>query len=152
MKILKSAVMTTLLFTMVAWCISAQAGPFTDTLSRCLVKSTTEDDRATLVRWLFAVMALHPSVKPIALIDEKQRDSANQATASMIMKLLTDSCLEETKEAIQYEGNNALELSFEVLGQVAAQELFSNPAVSAGMSGLEKHLDAEKLGVLFTGD
>lgn len=39
---------------------SALAGPFNDKLAVCLVKSTTETDRALLMRWMFAAMASHP--------------------------------------------------------------------------------------------
>jgi hypothetical protein len=43
------------------------------------------------------------------------------------------------------EGEVAIQSSFNVFGQVAAKELFSNPDVAAEMAGLEKHLDGNKI-------
>ena len=64
------------------------------------------------------------------------------------MRLLTDSCRTQTKEAIRYEGASTLESSFRLLGEVAGQELFSSPEVAEGMSGLENYVDEEKLNEL----
>jgi hypothetical protein len=46
---------------------------------------------------------------------------------------------------LTYEGPATLQLSFTVLGQVAAGELFSSPEVKQAMSGLTKSIDAKKL-------
>lgn len=60
----------------------------------------------------------------------------------------TESCPSETEEALEYEGTSTIETSFGVLGQVAGKELFASPEVSAGLAGLEKHMDEEKLNSL----
>jgi hypothetical protein len=39
------------------------AGPFTNQLSRCLVKSTSEADKELLIKWIFAAMSSHPKVQ-----------------------------------------------------------------------------------------
>jgi len=72
-------------------------------------------------------------------------DKANKRTADLFMKLLTDTCRQQAKKAIQYEGQLAIQTSFQILGQVAAKELFSSPEVAAGMSELDKHIDEKKL-------
>jgi hypothetical protein len=54
----------------------------------------------------------------------------------------------QTQKAIRYEGPATIQLSFTVLGQVAGAELFSNPAVSREMSGIEKFFDTSKLEAL----
>jgi hypothetical protein len=36
------------------WTSMAAAGPYSDDLAKCLVKSTTKEDRVSLIRWLFA--------------------------------------------------------------------------------------------------
>ncbi|MBQ0712311.1 MAG: hypothetical protein KBT53_05065 [Porticoccus sp.] len=46
---------------------------------------------------------------------------------------------------MKHEGEVALESSFNIFGQVAAQELFTNPDVAAGMAGLEKYLGENKI-------
>ena len=124
---------------------SAQAGPYSDDLARCLVQSTTSKDRVDLVEWLFAAASFHPAVSGFATVTQDQLDSSNKAMAELIVNLLTESCREETSLAVQYEGEQTIAASFEILGQVAGQELFSNPSVAEAMSGMEQYVDAEKL-------
>jgi len=60
---------------LLAWAVSlfllaspAVAGPYSDDLAKCLVRSTTPEDKTLLVQWMFATMALqrelfaHPDV------------------------------------------------------------------------------------------
>lgn len=62
---------------------------------------------------------------------------------------MTESCKAQTQQALKYEGAVALQVAFQLLGQVAARELFSDPAVAGGMADLEKHFDKQKLEAAF---
>jgi hypothetical protein len=124
---------------------TALAGPYTDDLSRCLVASTTQDDRVALARWIFIAFAAHPTVAPISAVKPADIDSANAEIGTLFMKLLTDSCRDKAKTAIRYEGAAAIQLSFQALGQVAGTELASNSAVKARMSGISKFIDSDKI-------
>ncbi len=121
------------------------AGPYTDDLSKCILESTTTDDRTALVKWMFVAFALHPAVKPLASVSKQQVEEANKQTAALVMKLLTESCTQQAQLAIKYEGQTAIRTSFQMLGQVAAKELFADPDVAAGLTGLEKYFDKNKL-------
>ncbi len=72
-------------------------------------------------------------------------EEANATTGALFMRLLTESCKDKAKKALVYEGPASIQLSFTVLGQVAAGELFSSPEVKEAMSGLEKSVDNKKL-------
>ena len=123
----------------------AFAGVYTDDLSRCLVESSTQEDKTVLVHWVVAAITQHPSVSLLGRATESDIDTANAAAGALFMKLLTDVCADKSKKAIKYEGVAAIQTSFGVLGQVAAAELFGDPAVQKVMAGLAKHLDAKKL-------
>lgn len=123
----------------------AAAGPYSDSLGKCLVDSSTTTDRQNLVRWMFAAASAHPAVASLAKISEGQRDLANRDVAEMMTRLMTTSCKDEMKKALRYEGQAATVMSFNVLGQVAGQELFSSPEVAGVLGGLEKHFDVKKL-------
>jgi hypothetical protein len=127
---------------------AAHAGPYGDDMAKCLVESTTKEDRIALVRWMFAAAASNPAVAPIAKVSPQTMDDANAAMGALIMRLLTDSCRDKTKKALTYEGPATIQLSFQVLGQVAAGELFSSPEVKNTISGVQRHLDAKKLQAL----
>jgi hypothetical protein len=126
----------------------AMAGPFSDDLSRCLVSSTTPHDRTSLVRWLFAAMAQHPAVASLATVSGADVEAANAEAGALFMKLLTESCRDRTKAALKYEGPAAIQLSFQVLGQAAAGEIFANPKVASVLAGLKKYADSKKLEAL----
>src|SRR5215472_2734610 len=104
---------------------SAHAGPYGDDLAKCLVDSTTKEDRIALVRWMFTAAAANPAVASIAKVTPKVMDKA--------------------KTALKYEGPATIQLSFQVLGQVAAGEMFATPEVREAMSGLEKYVDKKKI-------
>jgi len=126
----------------------ARAGVYGDDLARCLVESTSQQDRIALVRWMFVAASQHPAVQPISNVTGEQLDDANKTIAELFMGLLLESCRTQTEKALKYEGASTIETAFSVLGQVAGQELFASPEVAAGMAGLEKHLDSEKLQAL----
>ena len=72
----------------------------------------------------------------------------NEVIADLFVKPLTESCRDPAKTALKFEGAVTIQQSFQVLGQVAGMELFSNPQVAAGMTELDKHFDPAKLKVL----
>lgn len=125
---------------------SANAGPYTDDLSQCLVSSTTEQDKVALVEWIFFSLSLNPKISPYASISLEQRDTADRNIAQLFERLLTETCVDPAKEAVRYEGVAAISQSFQLLGQVAAKEIFKHPAVSAGTEKFTQYIDEERLG------
>lgn len=126
----------------------ALPGIYTDDMARCLVNSTSVAERNGLVKWMFASAALHPAVKSIASISEGQRQESDKYMAQLVQKLLFESCRTQTQQAVKYEGQLAFQSSFEVLGQVAARDLFSEPSVAKGMSNLNNYIDKQKMQTL----
>ena len=129
----------------------AQAGPYGDDLSKCLVSSTTEADKTLLVKWIFSAIALNKEVSPYVNMPTDVRDKLNEGTASLYMRLLTDTCRAQTHDAYKYEGQGAIGSAFQLLGQVAAQGIFSDPAVATGMTDLMKYFDEKKLKAVIEG-
>jgi len=123
----------------------ALAGPFTDKLSVCLVKNTSESDKDLLVKWIYAAMSSHPKVKSMSNITIKQGNALNKKTAALFVTLLTKRCHSETKSALEYEGTNAFKTSFGILGEVAMQGLIKAPSVNQYISGLNNYLDTKAL-------
>jgi hypothetical protein len=131
----------------------AHAGPYGDDLAQCLVEKSSDADKTTLIKWFFAMAATHPDVKSIAAITAEQRESLNRDVARIFQTLLTETCKNETKKAMKYEPQTAIQSSFSVLGQVAAQGLFSDPDVAGNLGEFTKFVDEEKLkGVLQSGE
>lgn len=124
---------------------STNAGPYSDEMAKCLVTSTSEADKNFLVKWMFAAAALHPAVKSISSVTDAQRNELNVKTAKLFERLLTESCKSQVQRAIKYEGQGTIESAFQVLGQVAARGLFSDPSVAGFIAQLGSHVDAKKI-------
>ncbi len=124
----------------------AHAGLYSDDLAKCLVESTSADDKNELVKWIFSMVALHPAVKSIASVSDEARMEASRHTVQLFEKLLTETCLVQTQKAVRYEGPEALRTGFQMLGQVAAREMFNDPGVARGLAQLGQQIDKEKMG------
>jgi len=121
-------------------------------LSQCLAETTTGKDRKDLARWVFFALASHPDIKQFASATAKAaKAEAHKTMADLVTRLLTDSCLKQTQAAFKEGGSRAIELAFQTLGQLAMQELMTDPAVSASMSEFEKQVDQTKLNKAFGG-
>jgi hypothetical protein len=46
---------------------------------------------------------------------------------------------------VRYEGDSAIAGAFNILGQVAGKELFTDPEVSKGLSGLDQYFDSKAI-------
>ena len=122
----------------------ALAGPSTEALTNFLADNTTGKERKELAQWVFVSMAAHPEIRPLSNVSDATRQVADQNMARIATKLITESCIKETKTAINTDGNAALEQAFGALGKLAMQELTSNPAVTASFSGYIRYMDKSK--------
>ena len=145
MNQIKSITFILLTATFILFASNAIAGPYSDEMAKCLVESTSDEEKNQLVKWIFSAASLHPSLTSISSITPSDREAATKTTAELFMKLLTDTCREQTKKAIKYEGPQSIGFGFEVLGRVAAQGLFSSPAVANEIASLDNYVDKQKL-------
>ena len=136
-----------LLFTaaLASVCEKAAAGPYADDLSRCLVSATSPEDKNTLVKWVFSIASLHPALGSVSAVTSAQRTHMDREVAALFEALLTERCKKQTQSAVRYEGEKTIGTAFEVLGQAAMMELFSDAAVANGLGAFAEHLDQKKL-------
>jgi hypothetical protein len=121
------------------------AGPFADDMAKCLVKSTSDVDRTDLVRWMYSSMSLHPDLASMSKISAEVRKEIDVKVGKLYTRLLFESCKSETTQAVQNEGPETVQYAFQILGQVAARGLFTDPHVTQAMQALEKNIDQSKL-------
>jgi hypothetical protein len=127
---------------------TAYAGPYADDMAKCLVKSTSPADRTAFIRWLFASLALHPDVASMASVTPQQRGQINKAAGVLIQRLLLKSCRSDTQTAVKNEGPQTIQYAFQIFGQVATRQLFTDPHVADGMKALAATMDEAKLKAL----
>ena len=112
-------------------CHVAQAGVFTDGLTKCLVAKTSEADRTVLAQWEFAAMAANPAVAGMVSLTPAQREEYGRKGGDVIARLVASDCRTETVKAVKNEGGAALQINFRVLGGIAMAGLMDHPSVWA---------------------
>jgi len=114
-------------------------------LGDCLVDSVSEDDNRALVRWIFAMLARHPDVKPLSAINAVQDEKIVRDASAVFETLMADKCATQLRAAVRKSGTDAVGKSFERLGETAMGALLQDPNVMAGVSELMKYADTARI-------
>lgn len=129
---------------------SAHAGPATDGLSACLADNTSGKDRKDMARFVFVGMAAHPEIRGLSNVTEANREEIDKGMAAIFTRLLTEKCAVQTKLAMEMDGAAAIQTAFKTIGELAMQELMSNPAVSSSFSRFSQYIDQNKISSTFS--
>lgn len=125
------------------------AGQYVDQLSQCLVNATSEQDRSTVVQWLFVALSAHPDLKGFSNVTPEQKQQLDQKLATVLQTTIADKCQAQTKAVIQNEGIQAVGQSFQALGQTTGKAILNDPAVNAQLRGTLRYIDLNKLAATF---
>ncbi len=123
----------------------AFAGPHLDAANQCLADSTTGKDRKVFARWLFIAMAAHPEIRDTSAVTKETSDASSRDTGRLVTRLLTENCANEMKALVRNEGQQALPQTFQILGQLAMQELMANKEVTTSISGFQQYVDTKRI-------
>ena len=118
-------------------------------LGTCLTDSLNGKERKNLAKWIFLGMSSHSLIKPYSNVSESDFDHSNKFVGELVTRLLTEDCPEQAKAAAKVNGAAAFEQAFEIVGQVAMQELMAEPSVGQSLGAFEKYLDQEKINNVF---
>ena len=124
------------------------AGPFGDEMAKCLVTSTNKRDKIKLIKWIFRVYGDHPEVSYMVDLSDREKEVIDKDVANIFTRLLSEDCIDETKKALDYEGDNVMFNAFQILGQTAAQGFNNNPDVMKSINKFVELIDYEKLDYL----
>lgn len=125
--------------------VGAAAQPAVDAFSKCLADHTTGKDRKDLARWIFVAMGAHPEMRAIAELAPTAPQESSKTAGELFTRLMVESCPDQARAAVQARGGAAIQAGFNVLGQLAMQELMSDREVAARMGLLEQYVDTAKL-------
>ena len=137
----------TMLLTLMS--LTAQANQSTQMLATCLTDSLNGKERKELAKWIFLAISSHSTIKPYSKATSTDIDKSNQFVGSLITRLLTSDCPAQAKAAFEQDGSQAFEQAFTVVGEVAMQELMTEPSVSQSLSAFEKYMDNSKFEQVF---
>lgn len=122
---------------------NAYAGYYADQLSPCLVKNTNEEDRKSLTKWTFSVIAQHPDIKELTSITPEQQKAIEKTAIDILQQLVTQDCKSEFISVIKYETKQDILISFKALAEVSMMTIMSNPAVKEAVANFSQQLDSD---------
>ena len=73
-----TALLSSLIAVSLSLPLTAMAGTYGDTLTKCLVERTTPADKTLLVQWIFSTIAVHPDVSSMMSMNADRRVQAKQ--------------------------------------------------------------------------
>ena len=117
------------------------SGEYLNRFANCLMQNTTERDKIVLVRWMFSAVAQHSALESEFNISAEKSTNHEIAVADYMQYILGSICLEEAKNVLNYEGEDAFAKSFEYLGEVAMMSLIDDPNVNRALENWIIHLD-----------
>ena len=117
------------------------SGEYLNRFANCLMQNTTERDKVVLVRWMFSAVAQHSALESEFNISPEKSTNHEIAVADYMQYILGSICLEEAKNVLNYEGEDAFVKSFEYLGEVAMMSLIDDPNVNRALENWIIHLD-----------
>lgn len=127
----------------------AQASQEAQQFGVCLTDSMNGKERKNLAKWIFLGMSSHSIIKPYANVTENDLESSNKYVGELITRLITEDCPKQANTASKAMGSAAFEQAFKVVGEVAMQELMTEPSVGKSLGAFEKYLDQEKFNKVF---
>lgn len=138
------------LFTLVLGLVIAMpafsASPTND-LGRCLVDSLNGKERKNLAKWIFFSIAAHPEIKPYSKASPKVIIESDKFIGSLVTRLLTVNCPKELQTAYKVDPTT-VQKAFEIVGQVAMQEIMTNKTVMKALTNYAHYADIQKINKL----
>lgn len=110
-------------------------------LGECIALSTTGRDRIVTVRWFATSLGLAPQVSDAIKVDLEEKDKADRDMAALFTRLFTEDCAAEARVLMEANDGPGIQAAGGRLGQIAMQELMTDPKVVEAMMGYLTHID-----------
>ncbi len=123
--------------------IPTYAQNYSSKFANCLMQKTTDRDKIVLVRWAFSALAHHSALKEEFNIPKSKFTKHEIAVADYVQYILGTVCFQETKDVLNYEGDEAFLKGFELLGEIAFLSLTTEERVGLALENYTRHIDPE---------
>jgi len=147
--IMKNLVKITILLIAVLSVTSVFASTPTEQLGTCLVDTLNGKERKKLAKWIYFSIGSHPEMKAFMNATESNIQESDQYVGILITKILTVDCPKELYAANKSDPL-AIQKAFELVGQVAMQELMTNQDTMKAITNYVKYTDQEKINAILS--
>lgn len=134
---------------LVALVFSLPANANSQELATCFIDSLNGKERKQLVKWIFLSMAAHPDLVAYSSVSEEDRLKSDKTAGELVTRLFVENCPSQAKKA-QKADPLAIQKAFEVVGQVAVQELMTNNTVTQAIINYANYADVKKIHALLS--
>ena len=146
MKKLLNVVVLFVMLTVTGFALAANAPK---NLGSCMVDSLNGKERKQLAKWIFFAIAAHPDIKSYSSATSNDINQSDKTVGELITRLLTSDCPNELKAAYRADPS-AVTKAFELVGQVAMQELMTNQNVTNAITNYAQYADLDKVNSLLS--
>lgn len=130
--------------------IPAVAATPANELGGCLVDALNGKERKNLAKWIFFSIAAHPEIKTFANVTAQDIKASDEFVGKLVTRLLTVNCPDDLRKA-NASDPMAVQKAFELVGQVAMQELMANQDVLKAITNYANYADKEKINKTLSG-
>lgn len=147
MKYIATIILTTAFLTAGAPALSQNSAK---DLGPCMIDALNGKERKQLAKWIFFAIAAHPDINSYLNATADDISESDEQIGKLITRLLTSDCPDQLR-AVGQKDPLALQKSFELVGQVAMQELMTNKNVMQAITNYAQYADQEKINSVLTG-
>ena len=123
------------------------SGPFSDEFARCIVNSSTPNEKTSFIEWMIRIFNEHPELKDLVEISDNQKIKLDKNIANIFSNLVTVRCKKEAEKAIEFEGYQSMYGAFGAFGAAASQTVLAHPDVEESSQKYAEYLDLSSLDV-----
>ena len=116
----------------------------TEQLGTCLIDTLNGKERKNLAKWIYFAIGSHPEIKSFMNATTDDIQKSDEYVGKLITKILTVDCPEELSAANKSDPM-AIQKAFELVGQVAMQELMANQDTMKALTNYVTYTDQEKI-------
>jgi len=125
----------------------ALANSPTNQFANCLVDTLNGKERKNLAKWIFLAIGSHPEISSYSNATSETIEESDKYVGKLVTRLLTEDCPTQLAAALKADPL-AINKGFELVGQVAMQELMANPATMSALTNYTKYTDQAKINAL----
>jgi hypothetical protein len=128
---------------------SVVASTPTEQLGTCLIDTLNGKERKNLAKWIYFSIGSHPEIKSFMNATTDDIQKSDEYVGKLITKILTVDCPKELSAANKSDPM-AIQKAFELVGQVAMQELMANQDTMKALTNYVTYTDQEKINLILS--
>ena len=117
-------------------------------LGECIALSTTGRDRLVTARWFATSLGMAPQLSDAVKVEPAAKEQSDRDMAALFTRLFTVDCADEARVLMANRDQAGIQAAGGRLGQIAMQDLMSDPKVLESMISYLAYIDPTAIDAL----